>query len=99
MSSDWLWLLSLGGVAWIWWDGLQKREIAVRTARFECERASVQFLDDSVALSKLRLRRDNNQRVRIYREYSFDYSSVGDDRQVGRVYLLGERVLTANLIA
>jgi hypothetical protein len=47
----------------------------------------------------MRLRRDNNQQVRIYREYSFDYSSVGDDRQVGRVYLLGERVLTANLIA
>ncbi len=99
MSSDWLWLVSLGVVAWFWWDSLQKREIAVRAARFECERASVQFLDDSVALSKMRLRRDNNQRARIYREYSFDYSSVGDDRQVGRVYLLGERVLTANLIA
>jgi hypothetical protein len=99
MSSDWLWLVGLGVIAWFWWDSLQKREIAVRTARFECERASVQFLDDSVALSKMRLRRDNNQQVRIYREYSFDYSSVGDDRQVGRVYLLGERVLTANLIA
>jgi hypothetical protein len=99
MSSDWLWLVVLGVIAWFWWDSLQKREIAVRTARFECERASVQFLDDSVALSKMRLRRDNNQQVRIYREYSFDYSSVGDDRQVGRVYLLGERVLTANLIA
>jgi hypothetical protein len=99
MSSDWLWLVGLGAVAWFWWDSLQKREIAVRAARVECERASVQFLDDSVALSKMRLRRDNNQRVRIYREYSFDYSSVGDDRQAGRVYLLGERVLTANLIA
>ena len=99
MSSDWLWLVGLGAVAWFWWDSLQKREIAVRAARFECERASVQFLDDSVSLSKMRLRRDNNHRARIYREYSFDYSSVGDDRQAGRFYLLGERVLTANLIA
>jgi hypothetical protein len=47
----------------------------------------------------MRLRRDNSHRARIYREYSFDYSSVGDDRQAGRDYLLGERIMTANLIA
>lgn len=99
MSADWLLLAGLAGMAWFWWDSLQKREIAVRTARQECERASVQFLDDSVALSKMRLRRDNQQRVRLYREYAFDYSSQGDDRQAGRVYLLADQVLSVNLIA
>jgi hypothetical protein len=59
----------------------------------------VQLLDDSVAVSKMKLRRDANQRARVYREFSFEYSSVGDDRQAGRVYLLGERVLSADLIA
>jgi hypothetical protein len=47
----------------------------------------------------MKLRRDANQRARVYREFSFEYSSVGDDRQAGRVYLLGERVLSADLIA
>jgi hypothetical protein len=74
------------------------RTRGARRAR-ECERASVQFLDDSVALSKNALAARQQPARRIYREYSFDYSSVGDDRQAGRVYLLGERVLTANLIA
>ncbi len=99
MSSEWLLLASLAGLGWFWWDSLQKRELAVRAARAVCERSNVQFLDDSVALSRMRLRRDSNQRARIYREYSFDYSSVGDDRQAGRVYLLGAVVLSADLIS
>ncbi len=94
-------LLLLGvllGIGWVWWDGLQKREIALAVARRLCNQAEVQFLDDSVALHRLRLRRDDNQRVRIYREYSFDYSTAGDDRQPGRVYLLADQVLGASLI-
>jgi hypothetical protein len=99
MSSEMLLLAGLAALAWFWWDSLQKRELAVRAARAVCERAGVQFLDDSVALSKMTLQRDSNQRARVYREFSFDYSSVGDDRQAGRVYLLGEIVLSADLIA
>jgi len=99
MSSEWLLLASLAALAWFWWDSLQKRELAVRAARAVCERAGVQFLDDSVALSKMKLQRDSNQRARVYREFSFDYSSLGDDRQAGRVYLLGEIILSADLIA
>ena len=94
------WLLVLfGGLGWFWWDSLKKREIAVRAARQVCTQAGVQFLDDSVALRRMRLRRDDNQRARIFREFAFDYSSVGDDRQAGRVYLLGDQVLSADLIA
>jgi hypothetical protein len=99
MSSEWLLLAGLAAMAWFWWDSLQKRELAVRAARAVCERAGVQFLDDSVAVSKMKLQRDSNQRARIYREFSFEYSSVGDDRQAGRVYLLGEIILSADLIA
>ena len=99
MNGEWLPLVILAGLAWFWWDSLQKRELAVRAARAVCERANVQFLDDSVALSKMKLRRDSNQRARLYREFSFEYSSVGDDRLAGRVYMLGEIILSADLIA
>ena len=81
-----------------WWDSLQKREIALQAARRTCEQAGVQFLDESVALKKMALRRDADMRARLYREFGFEYSSVGDDRQAGRVYLLGNRVLSADLI-
>jgi hypothetical protein len=98
MSAEWLFLVVLAILAWFWWDSLQKRELAVRAARAVCQRASVQFLDDSVVLSRMKLKRDNNQRTKLYREFSFEYSSIGDDRQAGRVYLLGEIILSADLI-
>lgn len=88
----------LGLVAWHWWDGLQKRELALQAAQRACAQAGVQFLDASVSLRKLALRRDENQRARFYREYAFEYSTAGDDRQAGRVYMLGARVLSASLI-
>ncbi|MCP5279570.1 MAG: DUF3301 domain-containing protein [Thiobacillus sp.] len=85
-------------LAWHWWDGLQKRELALVAAQRACAQAGVQFLDASVSLRKMSLRRDENQRARFYREFAFEYSASGDDRQVGRVYMLGARVLSASLI-
>lgn len=98
MSSEGLLLLLFAALAWFWWDGLQKREIALATARQACERAGLQFLDASVALRKIRLRRDADQRVRIHREYGFEYSTEGDDRQPGWVWLLGARVVNVTLV-
>jgi hypothetical protein len=88
----------LAVVAWHWWDGLQKRELALQAAQRACAQAGVQLLDASVSLRKLALRRDENQRARLYREFAFEYSTAGDDRQAGRVYMLGARVLSASLI-
>lgn len=88
----------LAGLGWFWWDSLQKREISLAAARRHCAQAEVQLLDESVALHRMRMRRDDNQRVRLYREFAFDYSTTGDDRYPGRVYLLGEAVLGVSLI-
>lgn len=89
--------LLLGG-GWFWWDGIKKRELAVQAARIVCQRAGVQLLDDTVALDTLRLGRDENQRVRISRDFRFEYSDTGDNRMPGRVLLLGDRVLDIQLI-
>ncbi len=98
MSLEGLLLLLLAALVWFFWDSLQKREIALATARLACERAGVQFLDASVALRRLRLRRDSDQRTRFYREYAFEYSTQGDDRQPGWVWLLGARVVDVTLV-
>ncbi len=99
MSPEGVLLLVFAALGWFWWDSLQKRELAVRAARLACERANVQFLDESVALRRMALRRDGMQRARLYREFAFEYSLQGDDRQPGRVYLLGAHVLSADLLS
>lgn len=83
---------------WFWWDGLNKRELAIRAARIICQKAGVQLLDETVALKRLRFVRDDNQRVRIQRQFVFEYSDTGDNRLPGYVYLMGDRVVDANLI-
>jgi hypothetical protein len=72
--------------------------MAIQAARRACQQAGVQLLDETVALARLRLRRDENQRARLYREYAFEFSDTGDNRQPGRVYLLADRLLDVNLI-
>ena len=81
MSPEGLLLLLLGVLAWFWWDSLQKREIALTSARLACDRAG-----------------DEERRARFYREFAFEYSSQGDDRQAGRVWLLGARVVNVVLV-
>jgi hypothetical protein len=83
---------------WFWWDSIQKRELAVQAVRQVCQRAGVQLLDDSVSLGRIRLARDQNQRVTFSRDFNFEYSDTGDNRMPGRVYLLGNRILDIQLI-
>jgi hypothetical protein len=85
-------------IGWFWWDGLNKRELAVRAARLVSQKAGVQLLDETVALKRIGIGRDENQRVRIQRQFGFEYSDTGNNRLPGYVYLLGDRVVDANLI-
>ncbi|MCS6786067.1 MAG: DUF3301 domain-containing protein [Thiobacillaceae bacterium] len=98
MTAEWLLIGLLLALGLVWWEGLHSRERAVRAARRACAEAGVQLLDESVALTRLRLQRGEDQRVRLYREYAFEYSDTGDNRLPGRVYLLGARVLDVSLI-
>jgi len=98
MTWEWGLIATMALAGWLWWDGLNKRELAVRAARLVSQKAGVQFLDETVSLGRIWLRRDENQRVRVQRQYVFEYSDTGDNRLPGYVYLLGDRVVDANLV-
>lgn len=89
--------LLLALAVWFVSDSLKAREAAHAAARRACEEAGVQFLDDTVSQRVLRLTRDDEGRVALERHYSFEFSTTGDDRQRGRVRLVGERVRDVNL--
>ena len=82
----------VGALVWFWFDSIGAKEKARLTGRDHCAKGNVQFLDDTVALSKLRLRRNRLGRLNFYREFKFEFSSSGDDRYIGIVSLLGQRV-------
>jgi len=95
--TDFLVVIVLLALLGFWWDSLGARQAARLAGRRVCEREGVQFLDDTVAISRLRLQRDSRGRMAFYREYRFEYSLSGEDRQRGSVNLLGKQVLRVEL--
>ena len=92
-----LMLLGLGGVAWFFSDSLKAREAGLDVARRACAADELQFLDDSVALSRLRFVRNEDGRRCFERTYSFEYSDTGNNRLPGSVRLLSHRVVALDI--
>jgi len=91
-SLETLLLLALCAAAWFWLDGLHKRDLAVVAGRQAAERYGLQFLDETVAFSKLRAGRNRAGRLQLRRIYRFEVSDTGADRLPCSVTLLGGQV-------
>ncbi len=88
-----LFLLGIpAALIWYWWDTMQCKEIARLAGQQACNNAQVQFLDDTVALKKLRLRRAEDGRLQLCRIFLFEFASDGMYRYQGRIVLAGKQV-------
>lgn len=90
---DFIAVLGIAGLLLFWWDSLGAREVARRTGKLACEKHEVQFLDDTVTIARIRLRRNELGQLRLYRAYRFEYSYSGEDRGIGEIEMLGRRVV------
>ncbi len=90
-------LVVLAGGAWLWLDSLKARDIGIAAARTACLSEDLQLLDDTVAISRLRLARNDDGRLQLQRVYAFEYSDTGDNRRNGSVVMLGRRVVVLNV--
>ena len=92
MSLEILLLAILGVAGWYWFSSLRVREHAIAAGRRASGEAGVQFLDDTVALTRTRLTRDSDGRLQFARRYRFEFSDTGDNRRPGHIGVVGERV-------
>ncbi len=90
-------IVILLGLGWYWYDSTLAKEAAVVAARRACERHSLQLLDETVALARIRPRRDASGRVRLLRLYRFEFSGDSELRRSGEISLLGQRITAMNL--
>jgi len=72
-----------------WLDSLRARERALSAGRAACERYALQFLDDTVSVSRVRLGRDDEGQLRIARTYTFEFSDTGNNRRQGAIVMIG----------
>jgi hypothetical protein len=83
-------VLALAAVGWFWYDSLRAREHAITASLRLCRDMDLQFLDETVGLVGLRLRRDPAGTVRWQRVYGFEFCLPdGRQRFPGRVVMLG----------
>jgi hypothetical protein len=92
MSWEIILLVGSVALAWYWYAGLNAREQAVAVGRRACNDGKLQFLDDSVALSRTRFARNSNGQLQFLRDYRFEFSDTGNNRRPGVVRMLGDRV-------
>ncbi len=85
-------IILLGAIGWFWYSSIQAREIAILAAKMRCESQGLILLDQTIVLSKIRLRRDPKGEMRFEREYQFEFSSNGDDRFEGMMILHAGRI-------
>ena len=85
-------LAVLAAAALLWADSLRARERAVRAGRDACSRYGLQFLDETVSFSRMRLARDDEGHVKIARTYTFEFSDTGNNRRDGAIVMLGGEV-------
>ena len=76
-----------------WLGSIRAKEIATTHSREACKKVSLEFLDETVSIKKVRLRRNSLGRLVFYREYQFEFTSTGEYRYKGRVKLLGKILL------
>lgn len=87
-------LMILAAIAFSFWSASRAAaERAEALGRDACRAAGVQWLDQSVHETRIRLCRYENGRLGLERTFRFDYSLDGDDRHAGRLVLRGGRLV------
>jgi hypothetical protein len=85
-------MLALAALLWFWYDSMKARERTLGISRLSCQRMQAQLLDETVALTRLRLCRTPGGTVALCRRYRFDFTLDGMTRRSGRVDLQGQRI-------
>lgn len=89
-----LFVMIFATLAFFYWSaGRAAAERAERLGRDACQAGGVQWLDQSVHASGIRLRRGEDGRLGFERSFRFEYSSDGSDRYVGRMVLRGDQLV------
>lgn len=94
---DFFLLLFLISFIFYWLDSLRAKEIATKNALSACEKILLGFLDGTVVIQKVRLRRNVQGQIAIYREYGFEFTSTGERRYKGWIRLLGKHLIDVEM--
>jgi hypothetical protein len=90
--DEWLVFFILVSLIAFWWSSSNAYESAYQAARGSCKSNGVHLLDDTLARSKISLCRHVNGYIQFCRQYRFEFSTDGEMRYMGTIFLSGSVV-------
>ncbi len=75
-------------ISW-WWHAYGQREYALKCIKTHCHNLNLTLLDGYVALKKITLQKDVNNKIRLARIYSFEFTVNAEQRYTGYITLYG----------
>lgn len=97
--SEFIILVVLLGVVFYWIDTIFVKEVACQHGKDKCRELGVTFLDATVEITKVRLKRNAKGTVKFKRDYSFEFSSDGIRRYQGNISMLGKVLMDLSMSA
>jgi hypothetical protein len=82
---------------WYWHTAQSLKALALQATKNRCKALELLMLDDYVALTRLGLKKNAEGKWQVYRCYTFEFASTGDERYNGICTVLGDRVLSIKL--
>lgn len=84
---------------WYWHKAQTAKMLALKATKARCNALEVLMLDDCVAFTRMGFKKNAAGRWQIYRCYSFEFASTGEERYHGVCTVLGDRVLSIEMDA
>ena len=84
-------------LAVFWWNTMGIKQQAYAAAKRHCLELSLQLLDQSVMLKRVRLKRNRAGGLSLLRVFVFEFASTGDERYRGEVHVLGRSLVDVSV--
>ena len=78
---------------WFWLESMRVNEIARMLGAKKCQENNVQFLDDTVHLSSIKLGKNSYGQLKILRNYKFEFTNSELHRYNGKLSLAGKQLV------
>lgn len=85
-------ILSIVAALFYWLNAAKSKEIARWVGKEACRELGVGFLDDTVALDRVWLARNDRGERRLHRRYRFEFTSDGSQRYKGEIVICDNKL-------
>lgn len=89
----------LSVLIWFWLESMRVNEIARMMGAKKCRENNVQFLDDTVHLSNIKLGKNSYGQLKFVRNYNFEFTNSEKHRYQGSLSLAGKQLVKFHMDA